>query len=81
VLVADQMRMGFDPEVVDADERTTVAFTHCPFRELAEGHPELVCSMHCGMVEGLVDELGGARVVRFHSLVDREPCQVELAAI
>jgi predicted ArsR family transcriptional regulator len=77
-LVVEQARLGFDPAVIEADGHATVAFAHCPFRALAEQHPELVCSLHCGLVEGLVDELGDAEVGRFHSLVDRNPCQVEL---
>ena len=78
-LIVEQARLGFDPEVVDLDDGAVMAFAHCPFRELAEAHPDLVCRLHCGLVEGLVDELGGAEVVRFHPLVDRTPCQVELA--
>ena len=78
-LIVEQARLGFDPEVIDLDDGAVMAFAHCPFRELAEAHPELVCRLHCGLVEGLVDELGGAEVVRFHLLVDRTPCQVELA--
>jgi len=78
-LIVEQARLGFDPEVIDLDDGAVMAFAHCPFRELAEAHPELVCRLHCGLVEGLVDELGGAEVVRFHPLVDRTPCQVELA--
>ena len=78
-LVAEQARLGFDPEVVDGDEGAVMAFAHCPFRSLAEEHPDLVCSLHCGLVHGLLDELGGAEVVRFHPLVDRTPCQVEVA--
>ena len=39
-----------------------VAFSHCPFAELAELHPEIVCHLHRGIVEGLVDGVGGARV-------------------
>jgi hypothetical protein len=35
--------------------------------------------LHCGLVEGLVAGVGGAKVRRFASLVDRDPCQVELA--
>ena len=78
-LIVEQARLGFDPEVVDLDDGAVMAFAHCPFRELAEAHPDLVCRLHRGLVEGLVDELGGAEVVRFHPLVDRTPCQVELA--
>ncbi|HEY5153512.1 MAG TPA: helix-turn-helix domain-containing protein [Acidimicrobiales bacterium] len=78
-LVAEQARLGFDPEVVDLERGAVMAFAHCPFRELAEAHPELVCQLHCGLVDGLVSTLGGAEVVRFHPLADRTPCQVELA--
>ena len=56
-LIVEQARLGFDPEVVDDDDGATMAFAHCPFRELAEAHPDLVCRLHCGLVEGLVDEL------------------------
>lgn len=69
---------GFDPARADDGTAVTIAFTHCPFRELAESHPDLVCSMHQGMVEGFVTCGGGASVQRFHPLVDRTPCQVDL---
>jgi predicted ArsR family transcriptional regulator len=98
-LIVEQARLGFDPEVADDRRSATMAFAHCPFQSLAEIHPDLVCGLHCGMVEGFVDELdrrparratGDAgdgpeeprrrcRVVRFHGLVDRDPCRVELA--
>lgn len=70
--------LGFDPARVDDADDVTIAFTHCPFRELAEAHPDLVCSMHRGMVEGFVGARGDAAVTRFHPLVDRSPCRVEL---
>jgi predicted ArsR family transcriptional regulator len=106
VLMFEQARLGFDPEVAEDDGAVTIAFAHCPFRELAEEHPELVCAMHRGLVEGAASALadrapatpieidltvhrgiGGApadggqvvlAVRRFHSLLDRHPCQVEL---
>lgn len=78
-LIVEQARLGFDPEVVDLADGAVMAFANCPFRELAEIHPDLVCQLHCGLVEGLVDTIGGARVVDFHPLIDRTPCQVELA--
>jgi predicted ArsR family transcriptional regulator len=77
-LVARLDALGFDPAVADDGGQATVAFTHCPFRELAESHPEVVCGLHRGLVEGFVDALGGARVDIFHPLTDRAPCQVEL---
>jgi predicted ArsR family transcriptional regulator len=66
--------MGFDPEAVDDGEATTVAFTHCPFAELAEANPDLVCSLHRGILEGFVDAGGKGRVDDFHDRSHREPC-------
>jgi predicted ArsR family transcriptional regulator len=77
-VIVELARMGFDPAAVDHDGGATVAFSHCPFRELAEAHPEVVCRLHCGLISGFIDELGGAEVAAFHSLVDRNPCQVDL---
>lgn len=78
-LVARLDALGFDPAVAAEEEQATVAFAHCPFRELAEAHPEIVCALHQGLVEGIVDTLGGATVDAFHPLTDRTPCQADLA--
>ena len=77
-LVVEQARLGFDPATVEEPDRATVAFAHCPFRELAVEHPQLVCALHGGLVEGFVDAWSGCAVERFHTLVDRSPCQVDL---
>ena len=71
--------LGFDPAVASDGELATIAFTHCPYRELAEAHPDLVCHIHRGLVEGFVEERGGAGVEQFGTLVDRQPCQVVLS--
>jgi predicted ArsR family transcriptional regulator len=71
--------LGFDPAVADDGGQATVAFTRCPFRELAERHPDVVCGLHRGLIEGFVDTVGGVSVDTFHPLTDRAPCQVELA--
>jgi predicted ArsR family transcriptional regulator len=78
-LVARLDELGFDPALAGDEHGVTVAFTHCPFRELAEANPEIVCGLHQGLVEGIVDGLGGAGVDAFHPLTDRTPCQVDLA--
>lgn len=84
-LEAELGRLGFDPETVpdghgpaDDGDRVTIAFAHCPFRSLAESNPDLVCSMHHGMVDGFVERRGDGIVTAFRTLVDREPCQVDL---
>ena len=71
-------RLGFDPATVHDEGTATIAFAHCPFRDLAEANPDLVCSLHRGLVEGFVEVVGGADVSAFRTLVDRDPCRVEL---
>ncbi|HEX5366399.1 MAG TPA: helix-turn-helix domain-containing protein [Acidimicrobiales bacterium] len=78
-LMARLDALGFDPELAGDATEVTVGFAHCPFRELAESNPEIVCALHQGLVEGIVVGLGGAAVDDFHPLTDRTPCQVDLA--
>jgi len=82
-LVAELDRLGFDPAIASDDQTATIAFAHCPFRELAESNPDLVCSLHRGLVEGFVQVVGAdeVEVADFHTLVDRTPCQVELVDV
>ena len=51
------------PRVASPTTRASrIGFTHCPFRELAEANPELVCGLHRGLVEGFVAARGGGEV-------------------
>lgn len=82
-LVSDLDCLGFDPVVTDmADDpdAAVVAFSHCPFAELAESHPELVCGLHRGLVAGFVAEMGDAEVDEFCTLTSRTPCRVTVAS-
>ena len=55
-------------------------FAHCPFRELAEANPDLVCGLHRGPRRGLRRRASAAaEVVGFGTLVDRDACRVDLA--
>ena len=78
-LAAELARLGFDPALAGDSDAVSVVFTHCPFGELASAHPEIICHLHRGMVEGFVEALGGAGVERFRTLVDRQPCRVQLS--
>ena len=72
-------RSASTPSPSPTTDGATIAFTRCPFRELAEANPDLVCGLHRGLIEGFADERGDAQVLEFHDLADRAPCQVEIA--
>ena len=48
--------VGFEPEA-DATA-TTVRLTRCPLLEAAHRSPEVVCSVHLGLVSGALEEYG-----------------------
>jgi len=75
---ARMAELGFDPALAEDGGVVTVAFTRCPFRELAEQFPEVVCPIHRGLVEGVAQAAAGGRVRRFATLADRDPCQADL---
>ena len=51
----------------------------CPFHELAEAHPEIVCSVHRGMISGALAELGSElRVERLDAFVEPNLCIARL---
>lgn len=83
-LMTELDAMGFDPEIAidggtdDDAGVATIAFAHCPFAELAESNPSVVCALHRGMVEGFLAGIDGPCPISFHTLVDREPCLVEI---
>ncbi|MFM8304379.1 MAG: helix-turn-helix transcriptional regulator [Actinomycetota bacterium] len=80
-VLADELdRLGFEPAVGPGDGTAEGAvrleFLHCPFRDLAEAYPELVCNLHRGICAGVVDTTGGGSVLEFATLYDHEPCHV-----
>jgi predicted ArsR family transcriptional regulator len=79
-LFGEMDRLGFDPEPeVLPGGSTDIAFLHCPFRELAEAYPELVCNLHRGICEGVVSSVGGGSITDFSTLYDRDPCRVTVS--
>jgi predicted ArsR family transcriptional regulator len=49
--------IGFQPEVRTGSDGTEVLLHHCPFREVAERHTDVVCAIHLGLMQGALDEL------------------------
>ncbi|HWG75089.1 MAG TPA: helix-turn-helix domain-containing protein [Acidimicrobiales bacterium] len=85
--LVDQLNdLGFDPTVEHEGDLATVAFSRCPFRELAAAFPDVVCQLHRGLTEGILERVGAGEGTRrsvevrsFGTLVDEEPCQVTLS--
>jgi predicted ArsR family transcriptional regulator len=51
-------KVGFQPEVCPSGEGVEVRLRHCPFREVAQKHTDVVCAIHLGLMQGALDELG-----------------------
>jgi predicted ArsR family transcriptional regulator len=49
---------GFQPEIRN-DKQGGVEFRlhHCPFREVAERHQDVVCAIHLGLIQGALEEI------------------------
>ncbi len=51
----------------------------CPFRELAENAPDIVCGVHLGMMRGALAELGApVEAVRLRPFAEPDRCVAEL---
>lgn len=53
-LVDALTEIGFVSEAVTAGRQRQVLLHHCPFREIAEEHREVVCAIHLGLMQGLL---------------------------
>jgi len=47
-------RRGFAPERAESE----LVMHRCPFRDLAERYPRVVCGFHAGLIDGALEELG-----------------------
>lgn len=50
--------VGFAPEAVTVGRERQILLHHCPFRETAEEHRDVVCAVHLGLMRGMLAELG-----------------------
>lgn len=57
VQVLDEL--GFKPETSTKRAASEIRLRHCPFHELALEHGAVVCSIHLGLMQGVLSELQG----------------------
>jgi predicted ArsR family transcriptional regulator len=66
---------GFSPEL----DGRVIRMRNCPFRELAERYPRVVCALHRGLLNGALEELDApVRVATLTPWVTPETCEAEL---
>ncbi|MFE0099891.1 helix-turn-helix transcriptional regulator [Streptomyces sp. NPDC059009] len=76
---AHAARSGFEPEEAPAPDGTRrVLLRGCPYRDLARARPEVICSVHQGVLDGLLDGTGTAAELR--PFVGPELCRADLRA-
>lgn len=69
--------LGFEPEVDGDGDR--ILLRRCPFLDMAQRHPDVVCSLHLGLVQGALETLGGPLDVHeLDPLVEPSLCVLHL---
>jgi len=69
--------LGFDPARGDSDE---IRLRACPFRDAARNHPQVVCSVHLGLVERVLAQGGRDRRPELLPFVEPEVCLITMRA-
>ena len=62
VRVLDEV--GFDPEPDTADDQPQIRLRHCPFLDLAETRASVVCPIHLGLMQGVLEGRAAPVAVR-----------------
>lgn len=71
--------VGFEPEAVRKGRKREVLLHHCPFRETAERHRDVVCSVHLGLMRGMLGELDAPlEVQKLDAFVEPDLCVAHL---
>lgn len=71
---------GFESHVVERGHGLDLHVSHCPFLEVAEQHHDVVCSVHLGLMRGILEQGGGAlSATGLEPLVEPSLCIAHLA--
>jgi predicted ArsR family transcriptional regulator len=74
-LVAMLDDVGFAPEVTTGRGNRKIMLHHCPFRETAIEHQEVICAVHLGLMQGMLSEIDAPLVAdRLDPFVEPNLC-------
>jgi predicted ArsR family transcriptional regulator len=72
--------LGFDSRIADEPGSLRLEISHCPFLEVAEGHQDVVCSVHLGLIRGILAQTGApVSADTLEPLVEPSRCVAHLA--
>jgi hypothetical protein len=70
---------GFSPEMSQEGSTTVITLRSCPFQAVAQAHPEVVCALHLGLLQGTWEHLGAPAVhTTLHPFVRPGVCLARL---
>lgn len=78
-LVRTLDEIGFEPEAVTVRRERQILLHQCPFREAAVENSEVICSVHLGLMQGLLTEIDApVRAARLDPFVEPSLCVAHL---
>lgn len=78
-LVQSLEGLGFDSQVVDDPNSLRLEISHCPFLEIAKTQNQVVCSVHHGMIRGILDQIDAPLIAtELEPLVEPTRCIAHL---
>jgi predicted ArsR family transcriptional regulator len=80
-LTTTMEELGFAPEAVAEGSGYRVRLHHCPFREVAERHQDVVCALHLGIMRGVLEQLRAPVTAdRLQPFAEPSVCIADLSA-
>ncbi len=72
--------LGFDPARTSTEAGEAVVLRTCPLINMISGDPEVMCELHQGMIDGVMQTVGaseGVKLIPFHS---EHGCRLEVSS-
>ncbi len=80
-LTGTLQEIGFAPEATGDGRQHRILLRHCPFREVAQHHPGVVCPLHLGLMQGALAEMRAPVIAhRLEPFVEPNLCLAHLTA-
>lgn len=79
-LVESLDELGFAPELHGSGREQQIGLRHCPFLELAEARADVVCPIHLGLMQGVLENsVASVSVDRLDAFVEPDLCVAHLS--